>query len=69
MNGKPTTPPRTRPASSSSPFTAPAWIAALSVVGLVSALLGDGVFDLVSWVVFTGLVGICAWAWITRDRR
>lgn len=68
MKGRRNIAPRTRLAPSGSPFTAPAWIAALSVVGLVSALLGDGVFDLISWAVFTGLIGLCAWAWIKRDR-
>lgn len=56
------------PAPAGSPFTAPAWIALLSVIGLVSALLGDGVFDGVSWAVFTGLIGVCLWAWIRRQR-
>ena len=36
----------------SSPFVAPAWITLASLVGLVSALIGDGVFDVVSWLVF-----------------
>jgi len=58
-----------RPVPGGSPFTAPAWIAELSVVGLVSALLGDGVLDLVSWAVFSCLIGVCGWAWMKRDRR
>ena len=60
---------RTSPAPGGSPFTAPAWIAAASVVGLVSALLGDGVFDLVSWTVFAALIGMCVRIWMKRDRR
>ena len=51
-----------------SPFTAPAWIAAASVLGLVSALVGDGVFDVVSWVVFAALVGLVVRAWVKRTR-
>lgn len=51
-----------------SPFIAPAWIALASVVGLVSALIGDGVFDVVSWVVFAGLIGLVARAWVKRTR-
>ncbi|MGY8565111.1 hypothetical protein L0938_17025 [Paracidovorax citrulli] len=52
----------------SSPFTAPAWIAAASVLGLVSALVGDGVFDVVSWVVFAALIGLVVRAWVKRTR-
>lgn len=52
-----------------SPFTGPAWIAAVSVIGLVSALLGDGVFDAVSWLVFAGLIVLTARLWVKRDRR
>lgn len=56
----------TRPTGS--PFTAPAWIAVISVVGLVSALLGNGVYDVVSWVVFAGLIGLVVRAWVKRTR-
>jgi membrane protein implicated in regulation of membrane protease activity len=52
-----------------SPFVAPAWIALASLVGLVSALLGDGSYDVVSWVVFSGLIAVFVRAWIRRDRR
>ncbi len=51
-----------------SPFTAPAWIAAASVLGLVSALVGDGVFDVVSWAVFAALIGLVVRAWVKRTR-
>jgi len=56
------------PASNGSPFTAPAWIAAASLLGLVSALVGDGVFDVVSWVVFAALIGLVVRAWVKRTR-
>ena len=55
-------------APTGSPFTAPAWIAVASVVGLVSALLGDGLFDVVSWAVFAGLIGLVVRAWVKRTR-
>ena len=55
-------------ASVRNPFVAPAWIALASVVGLVSALVGDGVFDAVSWLVFTALVALAIRAWVRRDR-
>lgn len=58
---------RTSPPTGS-PFTAPAWIAAASVLGLVSALVGDGVFDVVSWVVFAALIGLVVRAWVKRTR-
>ncbi|MER2176918.1 MAG: hypothetical protein ABS955_04380 [Stenotrophomonas maltophilia] len=51
-----------------SPFIAPAWIALASVVGLVSALIGDGVFDVISWLVFTGLIVLVVRAWVKRTR-
>lgn len=51
-----------------SPFVAPAWIGLASLVGLVSALVGDGVFDAVSWLVFAGLLWLFARAWWRRDR-
>lgn len=51
-----------------SPFVVPAWIAGASVVGLVSALIGDGVFDAVSWLVFAALVMLVIRAWLRRTR-
>lgn len=54
--------------SGGSPFTAPAWIAAASVLGLVSALVGDGVFNVVSWGVFAALIGLVVRAWVKRTR-
>lgn len=51
-----------------SPFIAPAWIALASVVGLVSALVGDGMFDVISWLVFTSLIGLVVRAWVKRTR-
>lgn len=51
-----------------SPFVVPAWIALVSLVGLVSALVGDGVFDALSWLVFSALLALTARAWLRRDR-
>lgn len=42
-------------------FAAPAAIAAASVVGLVSALLGDGVWDVLSWLGLGLAVLLCGW--------
>jgi len=51
-----------------SPFIAPAWIALASLVGLVSALIGDGLLDLISWLVFTALIALVVRAWVKRTR-
>lgn len=48
-------------------FAAPAAIAAVSIVGLVAALLGDGVHDVLSWIGL--LVPVLAIAWALRFRR
>lgn len=58
----------TPPRAPRSPFIAPAWIAAISVLGLVSALLGDGLYDVVSWAVFAGLIALVVRAWVKRTR-
>lgn len=58
-----------RPGHSGSPFVAPAWIGIASLIGLVSALIGDGAFDAVSWLVFAALIGLVVRAWTKRDRR
>ena len=52
-----------------SPFIAPAWITLASIVGLVSALIGDGVFDAISWLVFAVLIGLSVRAWMKRERK
>jgi hypothetical protein len=56
-------------ATTRSPFIAPAWITIASLVGLISALVGEGVFDVVSWLVFGLLVGLAVRAWVKRDRK
>lgn len=52
-----------------SPFVAPAWIALVSVIALVSALIGDGLFDALSWLLFAGVIGLAFRAWWKRDRN
>jgi hypothetical protein len=39
------------------------------LVGLISALIGDGIFDVVSWLVFAVLVALTVRAWLKRERR
>jgi hypothetical protein len=41
-------------------FRTPLAIAAITVFGLLSALLGDGVWDAVSWIALAAPVGITA---------
>lgn len=48
-------------------FAAPTGIAVVSLVGLVSALTGDGLRDLVSWAALAVPVAVVAWA--MRARR
>ena len=46
-------------------FRWPALIGAASMVGLVSALVGDGWYDMLSWILLGGcvVVMIGAWRW------
>lgn len=39
-------------------FRIPALIALASLVGLISALVGDGIFDAVSWAAFVAMLGV-----------
>jgi hypothetical protein len=48
-------------------FAAPAAIAVLSTIGLVAALTGDGIPDVLSWVLLA--VPIAAVAWAMHARR
>lgn len=47
-------------------FRVPLWLGAAFVVGLVSALLGDGVWDGVSWLAIFAPIGAVWWAWRRR---
>lgn len=47
-------------------FRVPIWLGVASVVGLVSALLGDGVWDGVSWLAIFAPIGAVWWAWRCR---
>ncbi|WP_443971879.1 hypothetical protein [Sphingobium sp. CR28] len=48
-------------------FAAPAAICALSVVGLVSALTGDGLPDVIAWAMLAVPMLVVIWA-MTTDR-
>ncbi|UZK66381.1 hypothetical protein [Sphingomonas sp. M1-B02] len=45
-----------------STFAIPLLLAALSLFGLVSALLGNGLADLLSWITLTTPIAAVAWA-------
>ncbi|MET0497303.1 MAG: hypothetical protein ABW106_03410 [Steroidobacteraceae bacterium] len=49
-------------------FGAPLLIAVASIVGLVSALLGDGYLNSISWAALTVPVVVIVWA-LRRRRR
>jgi hypothetical protein len=49
-------------------FRAPIIIAALSLFGLIAALLGDGVWDALGAAALASTVVAAAWALITRRR-
>ncbi|RYH71035.1 MAG: hypothetical protein EON54_00740 [Alcaligenaceae bacterium] len=50
----------------SSVFAVPLLLAALTAVGLVSALIGDGLWDALSWVTLGVPVGCVVWLWFCR---
>jgi uncharacterized membrane protein len=49
-------------------FAVPIAIALLSVVGLVAALTGDGLRDVVSWLGLAAPVAVTGWAMRRRPR-
>lgn len=44
-------------------FRWPMLIGAVSVVGLISALVGDGWYDMLSWAALGGTVAVMIAAW------
>lgn len=42
-------------------FKAPVWLGVFSVVGLISALLGDDVWDLLSWLTLLAPLAVIGW--------
>ncbi len=44
-------------------WMAPVLLGVVTIVGLLSALLGDGVWDLVSVVALAVPVGVIGWYW------
>ena len=48
-------------------YRVPALLAALSIVGLLSALLADGIWDALSWLCLGAVVATAGW--FVRPRR
>lgn len=48
-------------------FSVPVFLAVVSIVGLVSALTGDGWRDGLSWAALGAPLCVAAWAWARRN--
>jgi len=48
-------------------FAIPIVLGVLSIIGLVSALVGDGVWDGVSWVTLAIPILLCGYFFLKRD--
>lgn len=49
-------------------FRAPLAIAAVTLVGLISALVGDGVWDALSWAALALPLAVIAFYWLRAGR-
>ena len=47
-------------------FAIPAAIAAVTLIGLIAGLLGDGAADLLSWLALGSCLAVIAWALSAR---
>lgn len=50
-------------------FAVPLIVAALSLFGLVAALIGNGVWDGIGWLTLGVSVGVLGWALVARRHR
>ena len=60
---------KTGPLSLKALFAIPLSVAILSLIGLVGALLGDGVWDWVGWLGLGACVAVAGWALAARRHR
>ncbi|MGD9838107.1 MAG: hypothetical protein AB7F72_05240 [Afipia sp.] len=60
--------PRARRQTNGQIFAIPMLLGVLSVVGLVSALVGDGVWDGVSWATLAVPIVLCGYFFLKRNR-
>ena len=47
-------------------FRVPTWLGVLTTIGLVSALVGDDAWDVLSWLTILAPIAAVAWAWQRR---
>ncbi|MBO1111358.1 hypothetical protein [Bordetella petrii] len=47
-------------------FRAPVWLGVATAIGLVSALLGDGIWDTLSWLTILAPIAAVFLAWRKR---
>jgi Fe2+ transport system protein B len=59
--------PRSRRQTNGQIFAIPIVLGVLSIVGLVSALVGDGVWDGVSWVTLAFPILLCGYFFLKRS--
>jgi hypothetical protein len=50
-------------------FAIPLVVAVLSLFGLIAALVGDGVWNVVGWIALGASVAVLAWALVARRHR
>ena len=51
-------------------FGKPIILAFISMAGLITALVGDGVWDVVSWIALGYVVAVTVWyVWIAKQPR
>lgn len=60
---------KTGPFSLKTIFAIPAVVAGLSLFGLVAALIGNGVWDVLGWASLGVSMIVLAWALVARRRR
>lgn len=58
--------PRSRARSLAEVFAAPTLIAIASSVGLVTALVGDGLMDIIAWIGLGIPVAVSAWYFLAK---
>jgi len=47
----------------------PIWLGLMTGVGLISALLGDGIWDALSWLALAVPVALCIYYWARSTKR
>jgi xanthosine utilization system XapX-like protein len=60
---------KSRPLGLTAIFAIPLVVAILSLIGLVGALLGDGVWDWIGWIGLGACVAVAGWALAARRQR